>query len=464
MARASHTTLTKRHEAILEYTWKYYEKNKVGPLHYNLKKQIGATKEEINQLFPQGIYSIFTWTGIPIQKVDNPCKPISMIKVDNLQKVYLDHNATTYIRPEVSRVLTEYYNGNFGYANPSSSTIEGKMAYEHINSTRMTIADCLSVDPEEIIFTGSGSEANNLAIKGIAFNHIDTCGHIITSKIEHASVLRTMEYLETLGFTISYVDVQKNGLISPEVIKKAIKHNTILVSIMLVNNEIGTINPIEEIGSICRKEQIPFMVDGVQGFGKIPLNPADIGISFLSFSGHKIYAPKGIGGLYLNHKININPLIHGGDQEMGFRSGTENVGHIIALGQAVKLTFKEMKSEWQRILELRNFFLTELRRIEPNFHINGSMDERIPHNLSIAFPHVDSNALLLSLNSIGINVSAGSSCSSGKTGTSHVLKAIGANTLDYGTIRFSFGLKTTKKGLEYLFAYLPEILQQIKEG
>ncbi|MCP4723667.1 MAG: aminotransferase class V-fold PLP-dependent enzyme [bacterium] len=463
MSRATQTELTPRHEEILEYTYKYYQQNRVAPLLYNFKQHIGATKEEINRLFPHGLYSIFTWIGIPVQSADNLCKPMARMDVDDYRYVYLDHNATTYIRPEVAEILIHYCSGDIGFENPSSSTIQGKKAYDLVESTRETISHCLSVDPEEIFFTGSGSESNNFAVKGIAFKHLDTRGHIITSQIEHSSISKTMEFLETLGFSVSYIEVGSEGIVSPDSVKEAMREDTILVSIMAVNNEIGIINPIQEIGELCRDRKIPFMVDAVQGFGKIPLTPGEMGISMLSFSGHKIYAPKGVGGLYVDREIQFIPLIHGGAQEFGMRAGTENVGYVVAIGHAAELAHAEMESECERLTELRDFFLSELRKIEPNFLVNGSVDNRIPHNLSIAFPHVDSGALLLSLNSIGICVSAGSACSSGKIETSYVLEAIGADTENYGTVRFSFGLRTTKEDLDYLFKYLPSILEQIRE-
>ncbi|HEX3043486.1 MAG TPA: cysteine desulfurase family protein [Bacillota bacterium] len=402
------------------------------------------------------------------EKFKNPetksCK-CTEIKVDEFREVYLDHNATTYIRPEVAKKLNDYHNGKWGYANPSSSIMQGNEAYEMLLDARKRIANCLSVNPTTICFTGSGSEANNLAIKGIAFEHLAQKGHLITSKVEHASVLEVMNYLETLGFSVTYLDVDHDGMVAPEAVQLAILQDTLLVSIMAANNEIGTINPITEIGQICRKRNIPFMVDAIQAFGKIPLNPKEMGISLLSFSGHKIYAPKGIGGLYVEQGLHLVPQIHGGGQESGLRSGTENVGAIIALGQAAELAHAEMETETKRLLELREFFLAELQKIEPDFTIHGSLDHRLPGNLNIGFPGVDSGALLRSLNRIGISVSTGSACSSKRLKTSHVLAAVGADTENYAAIRFGFGLETTREDLEYLFRYLPRVLHllQVKE-
>ena len=393
-----------------------------------------------------------------------PCKPCAEIKAHDFREVYLDHNATTPIRTEVSNTLVDYYTGKLGFGNPSSNTVQGYYTYDLVRDARQKIANCLLVSPGEIFFTGSGSESNNLAIKGIAFRHLDQKGHIITSKVEHPSVLLVMEYLETLGFSVTYLDVDEYGKISPNSVKQAIKEDTILVSIMAANNEIGTINPISEIGQICREHSIPFMVDAIQAFGKMPLNPKTMGISLLSFSGHKIYAPKGIGGLYVEEGLTLVPQIHGGNQEEGLRSGTENIGSILAFGKAAELAYTEMEQETERLLGLRNLFLEELKKIEPDFIVNGSLEYRIPNNLSIGFPRVDSSALLRSLNRIGISASAGSACSSRRIKTSHVLKAIGVDTENYATICFSFGLETKEDDLGYLFKYLKNILELIKEG
>ncbi|USG65948.1 cysteine desulfurase [Brevibacillus ruminantium] len=392
-----------------------------------------------------------------------PCKPCAELQVTNYREVYLDHCATTYVRPEVGKWLSEYYLNQWGFANPSSNTLEGRYASDQIERARKTIADCLSVSAEGIIFTGSGSEANNLAIKGIAMQHWAERGHLITSKVEHSAVLQVMNYLETLGFSVTYLDVDKEGRVSVQDVENAIRPDTILVSIMAANNEIGTLNPIGEIGQLCKARGIPFMVDAIQAFGRIPLHPEEMGISLLSFSGHKMYAPKGVGGLYVGEGIPLQPLIHGGGQERELRAGTENVASIVAMGKAAELMHREMEQETERLLALRDRFLTELGKIEDDFVINGSLEYRAPHNLSIGFAHVDSGALLRSLNRIGISTSISSACHSRRTKTSHVLEAIGADTEKYATIRFSFGLQTREEDLLYLFQYLPRILELLRE-
>ena len=399
-------------------------------------------------------------------KTDNKksatCQEPAEVEVDDFQEVYLDNNATTQIRPEIQRILVEYYSGKYAFGNPGSLNAPGYFAADMVISARIRIAKCLSVHPTEIYFTGSGSEANNLAIKGIAFQHLEEKGHIITSKVEHPSVLRVMEYLETLGFQVTYLEVDSSGMVSSDSVKNALRKDTILVSIMAANNEIGTINPLTEIGRICQEHKIPFMVDAIQAFCKIDLKPVEMGITLLSFSGHKIYGPKGIGGLYVAKGTTLTPLVHGGGQEFNLRAGTENVGQIIAFGRAAELAQAEMEAERERMLRLRKFFLAELQRVEPGYVLNGSLENRLANNLSIGFLGVDSAALQKSLSKIGISVSVGSACSSRKVDTSHVLEAIGADTKNYAAIRFSFGLDTTADSLMYLFKYLGEILYKLR--
>jgi len=464
MARRTGIDLTDMHKRILEFVYLYYEKHRVGPMYRNIERYTGATKEDLERLFPNGLNSVYTWVGIPIQSANDLCKPIANVKVDEHREVYLDHNATTYLREEVVAVLTNYYNSKTGFGNPSSSTILGKNTFDAVRTARKEVADCLQVKPSEIIFTGSGSEANNTAIKGIGFKYIETKGHIITSQIEHPSIIEPVQFLGMFGFDITFLDPDEKGLITADAVKEALRSDTALVTIMAVNSEIGTINPIAEIGEICRLAEVPFMVDAIQAFGKIELFPKQMGISMMSLSGHKIYAPKGIGALYVDEKISLIPLIHGGSQEFNHRAGTENVGHIMALGKAAKLAHREMRSEMKRIEKVRDYFLERLHGSCPDCIINGSLQYRLPTNLNIGFPNIDSGALLLSLNRIGIYVSAGSACSSGSKEASSVIKAIGVDTDRYGIIRFSFGLRTSIDDIDYLFKYLPGILDQIKSS
>ncbi len=464
MAHITGTELTPEHYRVLEYTYDYYKKNHVGPMHYNIKKNLGFSQSDLQKMFPFGLKSVYTWVDIPIQTPDQSCKPFPAIKVKNFREVYLDHNATTYVRLKIVTALEKYYSGKMGFGNPSSSTEPGKESYEYIETARAQIARCLDVLPQEIIFTGSGSEANNLAIKGIAFQHLENKGHFITSKIEHSSVLKTMQFLESIGFTVTYLDVDAKGKINLEQLEQSITEKTLLVSIMMANNEIGTISPVNEISEICQRYNVPLMMDSIQAFGRIPIKPKNLGISMLSLSGHKIYAPKGVAALYVSNDIPLIPVIHGGSQEFGLRAGTENVGHIMALGKATLLICRDMDTETNRLLELRQFFLDSLYNIEPDLIVNGSLKDRLPHNLSIGFPGVDSGALLLGLNQIGVYSSSGSACSSGNERNSHVLNAIGVDPKKYGTIRFSMGLRTTREDLEYVLTLLPQILKHLKSN
>lgn len=463
MARRTGTVLTEKHRRILEFAYTYYEKHRVGPLYTNIERYTGATRNDIEVLFPHGLNSIYTWVGIPIHSVNDLCKPMAHVSVDEFREVYMDYNATTPIHPEVRKVLKRYYSGETGFGNPSSSTFLGKKAFDDVMKARKKIADCLGALPSEITFTGCGSEANNLAIKGIALKYIETKakGHIITSQVEHPSVLEAIQFLGMFDFDITFLNVDQNGIISPEAVQDAMRSDTILVAVMAVNNEIGTINPIGEIGKICRLAEIPYMVDAVQAFGKIDLKPKEMGISLLTVSAHKIYGPKGIGALYVDDMLSLIPLIHGGEQEFHRRAGTEDVGHIMAFGKAAEIARNTMAKEMEKMRELRDYFISLLDKYVPGYIINGSMEHRVPTNLNVGFPDVDSGALLISLNQIGVYVSAGSACSAGSKEASPVIRALGIDPNKYGTVRFSFGRNTTKTDIDYLFRYLPQILDQL---
>lgn len=464
MSRRTGTFLTEKHRRILEFTYDYYEKNRVGPLYANIERFTGATKEDVETLFPNGLNSIYTWIGIPIHSTSDICKPVANINIDEYREIYFDYNATTHIRKEVRKVLCNYYGSESDFGNPSSSTFKGRAAFDDVMQARKVIADSLKVSPNEITFTSGGSEANNLAIKGIGLKYIETKtkGHIITSQIEHPSILESIQFLGMFGFNITFLEADKNGLVTAEAVRDSLRSDTIFAAVMAVNNEIGTINPIAEIGNICRLAEIPFIVDAVQAYGKIELRPKEMGISLMSISAHKVYGPKGIGALYVDDMYNVIPLIHGGGQEYYRRAGTENVGHIMAFGKAAKCAHDEMETEMARLMDIRHYFIERLDKFTPGYIINGSLEKRVPTNLNIGFPDVDSGALLISLNQIGIYVSSGSACSAGSKEASPIIDALGIDTNKYGAIRFSFGLRTTKDDIDYLFKYLPEIISQIK--
>ena len=460
MAKATGTQLTPQPLAVLDYAWSYYHDRRVGPLYTNIRRNTEVDRDTIEDIFPNGLISVYTWVGVPIQTTEKGCKPVAMIEVDNPREVYLDNNATTPIRPEVADALISFFQDNRSFGNPSSSYGIGGLAYDVIDRARKRVAKCLRADPGQIFFTGSGTEANNLAIKGVA--NKQGSGHIISTNVEHPSVLDTLRVLESQGYEVTFLPVAADGTLTAEAVERAVRKDTILVSIMAANNEIGTIYPIAEIGAVCQAHEVPFHVDAIQAFGKIRIIPKEAGIDILTLSGHKIHAPKGVGAIYLNGNISLDPLIHGGGQEKGLRSGTENVAGILAMGLAAKLSRLEMDEQNARYDFLRQRFLAKLKEFVPGAIVNGTMERRLPHNLSVGFPGVDSGSLLLSFDQIGVYVSAGSACSAGDDKISHVLEAIGADSDRYGTIRFSFGHETTKEDIDYLFDHIPKILEHFQ--
>lgn len=459
MAKATGTQLTPEHLTVLDYAWNYYRDRRVGPLYTNMHRNTGVDRDTLEDIFPNGLTSVYTWVGIPIQTTKKGCKPMALIEIENPREVYFDSNATTPVRSEVVNALTDFFRDSRSFGNPSSSYGLGGLAYDVIDRSRRRIAKCLRAEPAEIFFTGSGTEANNLAIKGITGKH--ESGHIISTNVEHPSVLNTLRLLESEGYDVTYLPVASDGTLSADAVAQAIRSDTILVSIMAANNEIGTIYPIAEIGAICKARKVPFHVDAIQAFGKVRIFPKEMGIDILTMSGHKIYAPKGVGALYLNPEMALDPLIHGGGQEHGLRSGTENVAGILAMGVAAKCLRTEMDERNTRYEYLRQRFLNKLNDMEPDAIINGTLESRLPNNLSVGFPGVDSGSMLLSLDQIGVYVSAGSACSAGDDEVSHVLEAIGADNDHYGTLRFSFCHDTTKEDIDYLFEHLPKILTQL---
>jgi cysteine desulfurase len=458
MSKVTGTELTDRHMNVLEYAWRYYRKNSVGPLYQNIRRNTGVTKAELGEIFPNGLNSVFTWIGIPIQSKEDGCKAMVSLEVDDLREVYFDHNATTPLRPEVAAAMVNFLQNPRSFGNPSSAYDVGSIAFDVIDQARRKVAAGLGVTPQEIVFAGSGTEANNLAIKGIVDRHPKGQGHIITTCVEHPSVLQVGWYLESQGHDVTYLPVRPDGTLSADDVRAAIRPDTILVTIMAANNEIGTIYPLAEIGEVCRERNVPFVVDAIQAFGKISLKPKKIGIACLTMSGHKICAPKGVGAIFIDESVELVPQTHGGGQESGLRAGTENVLGIHAMGLASELVVREMQEQTRHLLGLRAHFLEKLEAVAPDAVVNGTLENRLPNNLSIGFPGVDSGSILLSLNQIGVFVSAGSACSAGNDKHSHVLNAIGVNVSEYGTVRFSFGKATNTEDIDYLFEHLPAVL------
>ncbi len=460
--------LTERHMEILNFANSYYQKNRVGPALYILKKKLQLAAPELQKLFPHGLSSIYRWLNIPIHSVEKGCTVLADIAISTPRQVYLDHNATTPIRREVSELLRSYYCGEMGYANPSSSTDWGKQAHGLIIEAKETFADLWQVTAEEICFTGSCTEANNMFLQGLASENRDQQGHFIASSIEHPSILQTICFLETQGFTSTLLPVDSDGIVQVDTLDESIQKSldkgvpVLGATIMLVNNEIGTIQPVEDAALICNKYNVPLHSDITQSLGKLPIHPKEIGVTALSCSAHKIYGPKGIGLLYLDGKISIPSLIHGGEQEFGMRAGTENPGHMLAFALAARLVEKERDSENRRIAVLQKHLLDGLLNIDAGVLVVGSLRQRVASNLSVAFPAVNSRSLLLGLNTIGVYASAGSACSSGKIETSPVIDALGIDIDHYAVIRFSMGRHTKEKDIDYLLKYLPELLVQLR--
>lgn len=377
------------------------------------------------------------------------------------QIYYFDHNATTPIENEVFKAVIPYYEQLYG--NPSSSYYIGRQVRDKIENVRSSIANYFNMNPEGVMFTSSGSEADNMIIKGIALGNKDKGNHIITTKIEHPAVLNTCKFLEKNGFEITYLDVKEDGIIDTQELKDSIKSNTILISIMYANNEIGTIQPIEEVGQIAKEKGIIFHTDAVQAIGEIRIDVKKLNIDCMSISGHKIYAPKGIGMAYIRPGIKFEPLIHGGSQEFHLRAGTENVIGIIALGKAIELLDKDIDNNNNKLIELKSYMINKIQNNLTDYIINGDIDKRILNNINLSFKNIDGESLLLALDLDGICVSSGSACHSDSMEPSHVLRAIGVpNDYISGTLRISFGKNTTKKEIDYLIEKIKEKIDFIK--
>lgn len=379
-----------------------------------------------------------------------------------MKRVYLDHNATTPTYPEVLEAMLTYFNDSFG--NPSSVHQFGQQARKAIDEAREKVANFISAKPEEIVFTSGGTEADNFAIKGVIYANEQNGGHIITSSIEHHAVLNPCEYLEKKGFKVTYLPVDKYGLIDPEETKKAITKETILITIMHANNEVGTIEPIAEIGRIAKERNITLHTDAVQSAGKIPVSVNELHVDLLSLSGHKIYGPKGIGALYIRKGTKIESLIHGGHHEKNRRAGTENVPAIVGLGKAVEIAKDTMEKESIRLTNLRNKLCGGIAEKIDHVLLNGHPGKRLPNTLNMSFEFVEGESIILNLDLKGIAVSSGSACTSGSLESSHVLKAMGVEpAIAQGSIRFSLGKDNTEEDVDYVLEVLPEIVIRLRE-
>ena len=377
-------------------------------------------------------------------------------------KVYLDNNATTKVDEEVVKAMMPYFSDYYG--NPFSLHLFGNETGLAVTEARQTIADILKAKPSEIIFTASGSEADNLAIRGIAKAYKHRGKHIITSTIEHPAVKNTFIDLMEDGFEVTMVPVDENGVMILDEFKKALREDTILVSVMHANNEVGSFQPVEEIGKITRERKIIFHVDAVQTMGKVEIYPEKMGIDLLSFSGHKFHAPKGIGVLYKRDGIRFAKVITGGNQEGKRRPGTSNVPYIVGLAKALKIATENMKEEWVREETLRDYFEDEVSKRIPEIKINGKGARRLPGTSSITFKYLEGESMLLNLSLRGIAVSSGSACSSDSLQPSHVLLAMGVPAeYAHGTLRFSLSKYTTKEEIDYTIEALVEIIGKLRE-
>jgi cysteine desulfurase len=379
------------------------------------------------------------------------------------RRIYLDYNATTPLRPEVFQVMVPYLKDHFG--NPSSLHHFGQEAKRAIEYARENIANLIRSNPSEIVFTGGGTAANNLAIKGVARASREKGKHIITSSIEHPAVLHSCKALEQEGYQVTYLPVDRYGMVDPDEVKTAIRPGTILISIMHANNEVGTIQPIEEIGEIARSHAVLFQTDSIQSLGKIPVDVKTLGVDLMSISAHKIYGPKGVGALYIRKGVELRPLLHGGHHEMNRRAGTENVSGIVGFGKAVELSELELKhrSELSTMEVLRDYFLGRLQQDIHDVRLNGHPTKRLPNTLNISFEGVSGESLAINLDLYGIAVSTGSACTSGAIQPSHVLLAMGVPPAEaQGSLRFSFGRDTNREEIDLTMKALRNIVDRLR--
>jgi len=377
------------------------------------------------------------------------------------RRVYLDHNASTPVHPEVVAEMTPYFGEVFG--NPSSVHGFGRDARAGVDLARERVAGFLTVPPDQVVFTSGGTESDNFGVKGLALAR--GRGHVITSSIEHHAVLRSVQALEAQGFAASYLPVDAYGQVDPDDVRKAIRPDTAVISVMHANSEVGTIQPITEIGRIAREHGVPFHVDAVQTFGKVPIDVDAMGIDLLSFSAHKIYGPKGVAGLYIRKGTKMVAVQHGGDHERRRRAGTENVPGIVGLGKAVEVRRRDMRDEAARLTTLRDRYWSGISTRVPDARLNGHPTDRLPGTASICYRHVESESIVLGLDLRGIAVSAGSACTAGNIEPSYVLVAMGM-PLDWamGAVRSSLGRSTTAEDIDYVIESVEPLVRKLRQA
>lgn len=380
-----------------------------------------------------------------------------------MKKVYLDNNATTRMREEVLEAMLPFYRDIYG--NASSVHEFGRAARRAVDDARQKVAALLGASSaEEIVFTSGGTEADNFAIKGVTQALRPKGNHIITSAIEHHAVFNTCKFLEKEGCKVTYVSVDKYGIVNIEELKKSVTAKTILITIMYANNEVGTIEPVEEIAGIAKSKGICFHTDAVQAVGKVPFEMKSLGADLASMSGHKIYGPKGIGAIYIRKGTKITPQMHGGHHEMGRRAGTENVAGIVGLGKAAELTKREIADEAKKLTALRDYLYTGLTSRIEDIRLNGHPQKRLPNTLNVGFKYLEGESIVLNLDMEGVAVSTGSACTSGSLEPSHVLTAMGVDPADtQGSIRFSLGRDNMKEEIDYVLEVLPPIIKRLRD-
>ncbi|MGC8810971.1 MAG: cysteine desulfurase NifS [bacterium] len=376
-------------------------------------------------------------------------------------RVYLDHNATTPVHPEVYEAMKPFFQDQFG--NSSSIHWAGREVRKYVEEAREKVAELLHASPTEIIFTGCGTESDNMAIKGVAYSWRAKGNHIITTQVEHHAVLHTCQFMEKMGYEVTYLPVDNYGLIDLELLRRSIRPQTILVSIMFANNETGTIFPIKEIGEITREKGVIFHTDAVQAVGKIPIDLRHLPVDILSLSGHKLNTPKGIGAQFIRRGLKLTPLIHGGGQEYGLRAGTENVPYIVGLGKACEIVRRDFNQRLSHLQRLRDRLEQGIKARIPHVVLNGHPTQRLPNTLNMSFLDIEGESLLLNLDLEGIAVSSGSACTSGSLEPSHVLLAMGLPPeIAQSAIRFSLGWSNTEAEIDYVLEVLPRLVERLR--
>jgi len=374
--------------------------------------------------------------------------------------VYMDHAATTFTKPEVLAEMLPYFTERFG--NPSSVYSLARESKQAVEAARGRVAEALGARPEECYFTAGGSESDNWALKGVAFANRKKGNHIITSRIEHHAVLHPCQWLEKQGFEVTYLPVDQSGLVAPSDLEAAIRKDTILVSVMFANNEIGTIEPVGELGAIAHEHKVPFHTDAVQAVGNAPIDVQKMNIDLLSLSAHKFYGPKGVGALYIRRGTRIDSLIHGGGQEQKKRAGTENLAGIVGLGKAIELATQDIEGHNRKIQAMRDRLIKGILAI-PHTRLNGHPEKRLPGNVNISVEFIEGESMLLSLDGFGVCGSTGSACTSGSLEPSHVLLAIGlTHEIAHGSLRLTLGDANREEDVDYVLQVLPGVVDRLR--